>query len=365
MTWPVAPINTLQYLKKDHIEESQNLQMGYYRDLIYQFGIPVKYFKHNTTYLKTFRPGREDYVRGENPNLEYVASADITAYVQVDNSIVQLTTLGLQTNDSFKVSFLINEFDFAFSHWLGEERELSGLSGNFQLDVSGFSANVAADFSADNGFLLGQISADAGVIEFSEGETSGSFNSHFHQNDYVPVINSLLYLRNYYNSVKTHASDFVTTWNADVDSSGNGTVCGSFIGNITYNKYSDFTDFRKRIRPQVGDVMRIETAGMSEDIEVTQVLERRPTTDGLNPLMKRYIWQLDAIRREVSHENMIGDVKNEVDSPIDIIDSNRNMKEYLSDVEFDYAASAADAVDLENSDRVYGQYGNYVLSADI
>jgi hypothetical protein len=362
MSWPVAPVNTLQYLQKDHIEESQKLQMGYYRDLINQYGIPIKYFKHNTTYLKNFRTDREDYIRGENPHLEFQTSAELMAYVQVDNSIVQLTTFGLQTNDNFKVSFLIPDFEWAHSQWLGEEQTLSGIYQEFSADVSGFNTVLSSEYINSDGWLSGVVSSQESFTELDSGITSGSITCQFTAYDPQLIIQPLLYLRNYYDAFKVYQSEFDLYYSSNVDASGNGQVTGYISGDISYNKYTNFMDFRKRIIPQVGDVIRIEIADTFEDLEVTQILDRRPTTDGLNPLLKKYIWQLDCVRREVSHEDMIGEHPQEIATPIDIIDKQRGIREYLSDQEFDYNTEDADSRDKMRSDRIYGAYGNYDLS---
>ena len=74
----------------------------------------------------------------------------------------------------------------------------------------------------------------------------------------------------------------------------------------------------------------------------------------MNPLLGKYIWKCDCVRRDPSYEDVEGETQEEL-----LTTSKGEQNQWHEDVSneiFDYDHEPVDDIDGVNSDSVYGDY---------
>ena len=62
--------------------------------------------------------------------------------------------------------------------------------------------------------------------------------------------------------------------------------------------------YNRNIQPNVGDFFRLQFKKRSQDYEITNIVDRTITPDGINPLLGKYVWKCNAVRRIEDNETM-------------------------------------------------------------
>jgi len=352
---PIGPMSQIRYLKQDNLKSIQRIQANYFKEIIDQFGVVVDYFKHDITYPEQFRDTYENYVYGEANELTYSLSAKLPIYLEFDNDAFILNQYGIQPQQNAVLNVMIDEFNFQFPE-RGTPTNLILNTTSATSEVSAGSAIMSYPITADSGFISGEISGIFALSGYTfTTSVSGITNIQFYNYNDRVAVNSDIKLPLYYDYIKTHFSNFIYTYSGNVDVSGNGSVSGTLSGLISYNKLSDFDDFRRCIKPEVGDYIRLPFFDDNhEEYILTNVRDRALTPNGVNPLLNKYLWICDLVRRDYSEE----DTTKEEHTNTDVINIDRDKQEDISDIEFDYTNEKADRenIDKEKSDRMYGGY---------
>jgi len=321
------------------LQSEQDLQKEYYRDQIYSYGIDVIYFRKLNRFFEA-PSGYACPIYGEDTTAAYYLSGNMVVYMEMMGDSFLLNKFGIETDAQANIYFTIQDFDEQFRDRFGTitaETMSANLYGNVSGLVSGY---------AFNDTLTGFVSA------------FGDSDSYLFQSDLIPQkrkVNGRLLWPNEYPWTPLVSGDMEGDYEL-IDASGN--VSGVAIGEINY--YAPIpidSNTNWGVAPQVGDFFRIDFDPVNkEEYEITRVADRDLQTDGLNPLLAKYIWKCSMVRRTPSKENVVGELQQEIrtnDSELakDSIDKNNVAKDI-----FDYNLTEVDAVDKTNSDSVYGDY---------
>ena len=355
MALPPISVTDLRYLKEDAGLASERLIVGeWYRDLINSHGIDVTYFRRLNSFYN--HPGAAsgscNYVYGENPTDPYFLSAGMVVYGEVASDNFVLNNLGIQTDMDVTFFCTVIDFDEQFRDILG-----TLVSGAFSSDMTGGMTGGTGYVSGSfwNADISGVTSG--GLTGSVSGAVSGLYNG-LTSVGLKPVNPNIRYL-NYYDYSRALTGILTGDWSATLDSSGGGPVTGYSSGVIWYYRPPEPNSgpgWLYHIPPQVGDFMRIQFHSQNpEEYEVTSVENRVLTSDGLNPLLEKYVWRMRAVRRDPGKEmTTTGDQPEEpftTDKQEEAV-----MEDIASDKVFDYSREAVDSIDGVDSDKVYGQY---------
>jgi hypothetical protein len=139
-------------------------------------------------------------------------------------------------------------------------------------------------------------------------------------------------------------------------------LSGNISGIIQY--YSEDTDESTGqfwgISPKVGDYFRIsfdETAGNNEEYTVTKVVDKDLTIAGISPLLSRYMYKMNVVRRDYNYEvNTASPSASMEQWTSDVANIVNTSEEVQSDTVFNYDTTV-DQGSL-SGDGSYGGYGN-------
>ena len=354
------PVENLRYLKRYNFASEQNLQAGYFREIIHQFGIDTVYMRNDLDFYESPSGTMANYTYGESTSSTYTLSADLIVYFASENDVFMMNGLGIQNDGSHKIYFMIDDFYEKFRDQIG-----TVTSGEFT-DIP-----LYAEISIGTGILSGNLSADefdavtSGYIDFmgTTGEVSGYYNRGIIAK--YKAVNQLIYHPRYYRYDDRYISgDAFGTFSGTIDASGNGTLVGTASSELLYiTGPTENTGPYWNIAPQVGDFFRIDFQSDNlpgyigenhEEYEITQVNDRNLLDNETNPLLGTYVWICDIVRRDPSYENIITD-QTEEEHTTSKLEENI-WHENISNSIFDYTKQDADNHDTVNMDNVYGGY---------
>ena len=355
------PVENLRYLKKYNYVSEQNLQAGYFREIIHQFGIDTVYLKKDLDFYESPSGTMSNYTYGESTTSSYTLSADMIVYFNSENDSFVLNGFGIQNEGSHQIYFMVDDFYEKFRDQIG-----TVTSGEF-LDIP-----LYADISGGSGILSGDLSANefdamtSGYIDFmgTTGEVSGYYNRGITAK--YKAVNELIYHPRYYKYDDRYISGGAYgTFSGTIDASGNGTLVGTASSELLYiTGPAENAGPHWNIAPQVGDFLRIDFQADNlpgyigenhEEYEITQIADRNLLDNETNPLLGTYAWKCDIVRRDPSYENTITD-QTEEEHTTDKSEQNIWHEQISNDI-FDYSTQDADDKDVVNMDDVYGGYG--------
>ena len=353
MSTPTA-IDVMKYLDPAQAGNSQKMIGNYFFDIIRQSGVVVNYFRQDTTFPNDLRDAYEDLIYEENYPTTFSLSAELPVYLEVNTDAFVMTKYGLEPDQHYTSFFMIKDFAFAFAS-LAQQHVVSSVI-NFTTPVSAFDGVLSSSFNSDDGFLSGVVS---GMIEPTlSGAISGTaVAGYFNYSDYIDV-NDEIALPNSYDYLKTTFSSFHGPYSGTLDASGTGSVSGTLSGIVVYKLINDFeSNIFNRIVPVPKDYFSMTSRDIREQYEITDVIDRNLSPNGINPLLAKYLFACNVVRRTYSSEDGMGAAESGTNTMM--IDLEQKTREFSSDKIFDYNVSGT-AVDDPKSDRIYGGYGSTV-----
>ena len=355
-------ITELRYLKGTNVQNEQKLYAEYFRDLIHSYGVDVTYFRKDMRYFDV-PSGLCNYTYGEDTTATYYLSAPMVVFIEVTNDSFVLNNMGIETHMDITFNMTVNDFNEQFRDILGQLTS-GHVYSTINCSLSGFTGdalgtfNISGEFAGLSGFTSAYIdlsSSPSGVVSMSYDASVMPL--------YKPV-NPLIKLVHFYNYgyQKTATGNLTGTLNGQISEYGDGYVSGIVEGDVAYFKspvanHGPGWDYN--IAPQVGDFYRISFSPENhEEYEVTEVNDRRLTSDSQNILMGKFIWRCTSARRDPGKEDVLG-IEEQEEQTTDKLEENQ-WAESVSDRIFDYSKNPVDSIDnQENEDKVYGGYSNY------
>lgn len=346
-----SPISEIRYLKQANLQGEQLLQKGWFRELIQHYGVDLQYFRLMTDfYSDSAAQHKANWTYGESTTSTYELSAPIVALVKVDSDMMIFKKFGIETTTNAEIYMMKEDFTEQFRDLIG-----TPTSAYFSSDligaISGFSGFITG--SVINSDLSGITSA---YVEVPSGTISGSFVGTFRR--YPKAVNDRLKVSDSFNDRIVYGS-MNGVVSGTIDLSGNGSMTGTATGNLRYYTETPLSGAPHwKIAPQVGDFFRM--AEFDSDIpnyleyQISDVLDRDLAPNGVNPLIRRYLWKCSIVRRTPSMETVSGTTQQEALTP-NYLDNN-TWQQVISNQTFDYDNNDIDTIDKANSDDVYGGF---------
>lgn len=353
-------INTVQYLyKKNNFQNQQKLHAEYLRECINHYGIPVTYFKNDQNFFKSL--SGDAYVvnrtYGENPYGQYTLSANMNLFMSMQTDNPYLRKFGMETVTNTEIAFMRDDFEEQFRDIVGFPE-----TDSFSILVSGNIVSLSGIAMGDvvNDELSGYVSGS--VVLPSSGYSTSTVGYSFIR--YPRRYFDLLYRSGAYTE-RVVAGQLSGTLYSYADVDGAGIVSGILTGDLSYRQ----TNMKNSgpnwgIAPVVGDFIRMREFDSDlenyEEYEITDVQDKSlvPSSEGLNHLLRRYIWKCTVVRRDPSNENVTAsDIAQEKFTPDPVVQN--EWHEEISNNIFDYDTEVPDPTyDNElGMDSVYGKYG--------
>ena len=352
MTHP-GTISSLRFLDRSRLHPEQELQKMWFREQIHSYGVDVAYFRHDADPSSDPSGFFYDYTYGEKTTMSYWLSAHVVGFMTMENDNIMMTKFGLQTDGDASIFILKEDFTEQFRDLVGSP-VLTSFYVNVAGSVTGFLATLSGDLVNPDvsGYFLDQFSVLSGAVS---GTTSGTFVR------YPKAVNPYVYKWEKYTERAVNGT-LRGTFSGTVDESGAGTVSGAVSGNVWYyvEDPGKNNEDNWRIAPQVGDFFRLNfDESNHEEYVITKVHDKDFTDDGMNKLLKRYVWKCGVVRRDPSFEEVVGEVgddRKEEEWTTTEDERVNGFNEADSNQVFEYDTERVDDIDGINSDQVYGGF---------
>lgn len=365
-------VDSVRYLSQLNIAPVQQTVNNYRREQIQQYGIKATYFRSNANWFQSAGPGDAqtilDRIYGEAPNATYYAVKDMIIYMDVTSDNMIMSRIGYETDTDVNFFMNMDEFQQTFRDSLGWNacetvmvsvsaavKTWAGTLCSPGINLSGSSATYSRtlNYNDFHVYCCSQL-IDLCQIQVTQSYGDGTFkmdSTKKHDFIYLPGI--------YDNACQIFGYTLSGTIpiSCSVQTTGCGIISGTLCGTVRYK--TKFNDNGMILRPMEQDFFRIQFDEYNRlDFEITRVVNRKLTTDGLNPLLKRYDWQVMAVRRDYSFEPVCGANGTEWLSQATKEELTAGM-EKVSDCAFNYEepGDAELISNILNPDTVYGGYG--------
>jgi hypothetical protein len=332
----------LRYLKRKNLEEEARFIGNCYRDQIRSYGVDCNYYKAKIPYMDVFKPivdwnTRVLHAYGMDPNPDYSISAEMITFCEVQDDILQLNKIGVVPNVDVTFYFDSGDFACALASKLGQYKEYKvknqevvievpkssddyieyqgpdGETARYYLSSDAFPYfhGVGCDEHFDTEIMSGKLSVALGPYEYGKeytiqcdpyehGDVSikfpanedlyASFDREITTDDYVETLLLL-----------TYRVDKVM----DVGGIERSILSGYLHGGVLFRDLTQMGKYRDLIHPEVGDIVTIDFPNdhSREQYEITECADRNLASDGISPLLHKYIWKCKARRYINCKEN--------------------------------------------------------------
>ena len=370
-------IKQIRFLKQQNLEGEQLIQKGLYRETIIHHGIDVTYFRRELDFYHDGGGENANQIYGETPNSKYTQSSDMIVFMTVNADNALLQTFGIETSVTAEIFMMKDDFTESFRDKVGKEISVD-IELPVEVTIRNYMGTLTADFVSDK--LKGSI--ELSMNDFFQGDESGT------QSIDVSVApfrtaephNYMLAVSTAYTERKIEG-EFTGTLTGGLSPLGNGILTGTLNATLTYYSEDESDNQAENwgIAPQVGDFIRFiefgNNDGNFEEYEITQINDKELTPGGLNPLLDKYLWRCNVVRRTPSHEDIqVRDIDENgeplgedsdpvyIDYPVEekYTQNNTTLHELLqedaSDSVFEYQNNDIDKIDTKRSDDVYGGF---------
>ena len=176
-------------------------------------------------------------------------------------------------------------------------------------DIFEYSKNIGIPAYFESDIISGKASFIIGNYELDK-EYDVPVKHYIHNNGgYRIPVNKDIYKSFYYNvDVKEYLDVFlymrykVVQITSDIDRLGRKNIKnvlrGTLHGSVLFHDINSIGKYIELIQPDVGDIVTIDFPDerSREQYEITECLDKNLASDGLNPLLHKYIWKCKARR---------------------------------------------------------------------
>ena len=303
-------LNELRYIRRQNLTQESKIVGNWYRDVLRSYGVDCNYYKLKIPYPEIFKTvvDQNNIVRaayGEDPDPNYKISAEMITYMEVENDIFQLNKFGAFPSTNVNFYFDSKDFATALAYKLGQFKEYPI---DEQIITIEFTADEAEDFKDLTVPFTSKILSGECTIPFG-----GDFNFDIDKKASLPVevvnstppeldfpVNEYIYKSFNYSLSAADADDIVLSFNFIVKETYPGIykLSGKLTGVVLFRDLSMISKYAEEIHPEVGDIVTIDfpDAKSREQYQITEAVDINLASDGINPLLHRYIWKCKAIR---------------------------------------------------------------------
>ena len=386
-----SKMDQVRYMKRQNLEEEAKMIGNYYRDIIRQYGVDCNYYKIKVPYLEQFKKTIDDNVLilhayGQDSEPDYTISSDMITYMEVDSDLLQLNKYGIVPEMNATFYFDSTDFACSLAYKLGQLKEYKiverdihqevpgcltsdpewryalegGLPVPFESDIlSGKCQVVIGPYEVGKEYTVMAIPVEHGDVAYRFPSNDSIYKSFEHVVDTNDYVESMVMF--------TYKVDEITAFSGYVYDDDGEISCdeqtgqplfevdtryvlnGKIHGAVLFRDLSRIGKYLDVIHPDVGDIVTIDFPdGQSrQQFEITECLDKNLASDGINPLLHKYVWKCKAKRYVNSGEKF--PEKNE---------SNERWKEgidFLDDSDEEVGKQVG-KYDDDHSDAVYGGY---------
>lgn len=380
----------LRYLKYDNLKQEARIIANYYHDIIHSYGMDCTYYKMSVDLPPEFEKiiksnNTLKHAYGFDDDPDFSLSCDIITYTEVDDDIFILDKVGKSNNQKINFYFDMTDFATKFMTKLGQfkeypfkEVEIAGyvnaenkISFESILFSDIMSATVVCDvlteFDGGHSNNLDTDNLDLGTSKAKPRSTrkyTGGISKnitypingiatclvteHSTPNFTIPVNEYLARSFKYSAGDGDVATAVYFTYKIYED----GRFEGKLNGTVLYYDLNTVSKFAQNIHPEVGDVISLDTSFGPQIYEITDSNNQNMKTDGLNPLVYKYIWKCEATRRIASYD----------EAPMSegmLAVQNQLLQETLSRNSYSHLLEPYS----DNSDIVYGGFKGTTIEA--
>jgi len=363
-------LNELRYIRRENLKQESKIVGNWYRDLLRSYGVDCNYYKLKLPYPEVFKTvvDQNNIVRaayGEDPDPNYKVSAEMITYMEVENDIFQLNKFG--AFPSTNVNFYFDSKDFATSlaYKLGQYKEYpideQQIEIEFEADEADKFENLTVPFAC--AILSGEC-----VIPFGD-----DFEFDLNKKASIPVdvvstsepkldfpVNEYIYKSFNYTLSASIADEIVLRFDFIVKETKPGLykLTGTLKGVVLFRDLSLVSKYSEEIHPEVGDVITIDfpDAKSREQYKITEAVDINLASDGINPLLHRYIWKCKAIRYVPNASNEIPEKNLANERVLEKMDADNFASEIIAKKISEYP---------NNEDDIYGGYERNEPFADL
>ena len=164
-------------------------------------------------------------------------------------------------------------------------------------------------------------------------------------------VNEYIYKSFNYSLSAKEADEVILTFKFKVSETYPGIykLVGKLKGVVLFKDLSLISKYSDEIHPEVGDVITIDfpDAKSREQYQITEAVDINLASDGINPLLHRYIWKCKAIRFVPNASNQIPEENEANNRILEKMDANNFASEIVAKKISEYP---------NNEDKIYGVY---------
>lgn len=314
-----------------------------YQELIRHYGYDTTYYRRDTDYVS--KDETEMMIYGYKSDPKYSKHTNIRTLVKFNDYTFVLNAEGFVPSDKVQMYFGINEFAVSFVDDIGafSDYKVEETSG-YAIERRGV---ITVPFSSEvySGTLAVEVKPNAVVRQTEDFEVRSAS---------IPCY-SVAYNPYVYKSLSTDYRNgyFASNINVDYDSTHGRRVWYRVYGDVLYSNFFQNEKVINEIHPNPGDIVEIDfhtQDGVKEQYEITEVVSRKPLdADGISPLVGKYVYLCNAVRRISQREEVLPEEKS-ADARDNAMDYSQKRSEAIDDT-FDHSSTSAT---MESN--VYGGY---------
>lgn len=354
-------LDELRYIRRENLKQESKIVGNWYRDVLRSYGVDCNYYKLKIPYPEVFKTvvDQNNIVRaayGEDPDPNYKVSAEMITYMEVENDIFQLNKFGAFPSTNVNFYFDSKDFATALAYKLGQFKEYKV---DEQIITIEFTADEAEDFQDLTIPFYSKILSGECTIPFG-----GDFSFDLDKKASLPVevvkadppeldfpVNEYIYRSFNYSLSAVEADDIVLSFDFIVKETYPGIykLQGKLTGAVLFRDLSLISKYAEDIHPEVGDVVTIDfpDAKSREQYQITEAVDINLASDGINPLLHRYIWKCKAIRYVPNASSEIPEKNLANERVLEKMDADNFASEIIAKKISEYP---------ENEDEIYGGY---------
>lgn len=342
----------------------------HYEQMIKMYGIDLTYFRKFNTFFLQGEQNHANMTYGEDTTAIYYGSGYVRAFLDISTYNWLFNSMGYETQQNINLYIGIEDFRSRFATLFGKVKKQNfviPVHGNSQfneltgiIDVPEFYATIYGQYDDD-------LNAYNIYPEIKERPLNSSFyKSNTHKTTLYPITGVLSG-----KMIPDEEYPLITS--------------GLLSGILSYHSFENIQNSPAwQIVPQVGDYFNMRIGQMEQEYQITQVFDRiLQNNGGINALMGKYIFQIQAVRRSPSHqefeditntekqtseEDILQELNSSVRNPIeqeqpilsDTVKQNKKCKENKANKTSNKIAQGIYGVQDDQDDYVYGGYQTHL-----
>lgn len=295
--------NSQNFTYMDYARNANYIQVirKHYQQMIRMYGVDLTYFRKFNTFFMQGDDNRSNMVYGQDTTAQYYASGAVRAFLDISTYNWLFNTMGYQVQQNINLYIGIQDFRSRFATLFGKtttQMFYVPVTGNLRfnqlygvIDCQQFYATIDGQF-----------------------DDTTMYACNIHPQVKQRPINSQLY-KSIAHKTTTYPITGTLQGYMIQDQQYPLQCSGILSGPLTYHTFQNIQNSPAwQLAPQVGDYFNLRIGQIQQQYQITQVFDRvLQNNGGINPLMGKYIFQIQGTRRSPSHQQFTDSTN--VDNP--------------------------------------------------